>query len=148
MALTTAAATLNVPQDVATLVNAPGLVASRAIVISAVQVQPAPFPAPALTLVIAPTRSMQVQVAVTNLREIVQPVSLSLVLAPASGLTQQVTMTETLSPGTSFAFASHTFSVFTGEKATLTVTLNGVPVTSGLTHRRTYSVIVSPSGLG
>jgi hypothetical protein len=148
MALTTNTATLNVPQDVTTLASAPSLAATRAIVISAIQVQPAPFPAPALTLVLAPTTVMQVQVAVSNLREIVQPVSLSLVLTAASGSTQQVTMTQTLSPGTSFAFPNHLFSVFEGEKATLTVTLNGVPAASDLTHQRTYSVSVSPSGLG
>lgn len=147
-ALSSVVAKLNVPQDVTTLASAPSLAATRAIVISAIQVQPAPFPSPALTLLLAPTTSMLVQVAVTNLREIVQPVSLTLVLTPSSGLTQQVTMTQTLSAGTSFAFPSHTFSVFTGEKATLRVTLNAVPPASGLAHQRIYAVSVSPSGVG
>jgi len=91
---------------------------------------------------------MQIQVAVSNLRQITQPVALTMVLTPATGPAQQVAMTQTLSPGTSFAFASHTFNVFDGEKATLTVTLNGVPASAGLAHQRTYSVVVSPSGLG
>jgi len=147
-ALTTSVATLNVPQDVTTLAASPGLAATRAIVISAIEVQPAPLPAAALTLLLPPTSTMQVQVAVSNLRQIVQPVSLSLVLTSAAGSVQRVTLTQTLSPGTSFAFASHVFSVFDGEKATMTVTLEGVPATSGLTHERTYTVDVSSSGLG
>jgi hypothetical protein len=148
MALTHVSARLNVPQDVAGLVNSRNLAPTRAIVIAAIQVQPAPFPAPALTLRIAPTSSIQVQVAVSNLREIVQPVSLSLTLTPASGQVQHVTMTQTLSPVTSFAFASHAFSVFAGEKATLSVQLNGVPAAAGLAHSRVYALSVSPSGLG
>lgn len=148
MALTSVSASLNVPQAVASLASASNLAATRAVVISAIQVQPAPFPAPTLTLRLVPTSTMQVQVAVTNLRQILQPVSLSLVLTPASGPVQDVTMTQTLSPGTSFAFASHTFNVFAGERATLTVTLDGRPTSPGLTHRRIYSVSVSPSGLG
>ena len=139
---------LNVPQDVATLASAPNLAATRAIVISAIKVQPAPFPAPALTLLIAPTSSFQVQVAVSNLREIVQPITLSMTLTPAQGLVQRVSMTQTLAPVTSFAFAGHNFSVFPGESATLTVAINGLPPTSALTHSRTYVVKVSPSAAG
>lgn len=139
---------LNVPQDVATLVSAPNLAATRAIVISAIKVQPAPFPAPALTLLIAPTSSFQVQAAVSNLREIVQPVTLSMTFTPAHGLVQRVSMTQTLPPVTSFAFAGHNFSVFPGETGTLTVSLNGVPASSALAHSRTYAVRISPSGTG
>lgn len=147
-ALTNVTGRLNVPQDVATLVSAPSLAPTRAIVISAIRVQPAPFPAPALTLLIAPTSSFQVQVAVSNLREIVQPVTLSMTLTPAQGVVQRVTTTQTLAPGTSFAFAGHNFGVFPGESATLTVSLNGVPTSSTLAHSRTYAVRISPSGAG
>jgi hypothetical protein len=91
---------------------------------------------------------MQVQVSVSNLREITQPVSLSMVFTPSGGAPQQVIDAHTLAPLTSFAFAGHTFSVFPGEKGTLGVTLNGVPVSAGLLHSRTYSVSVSPSATG
>lgn len=148
VALTHVSAQLNVPQDVTALVNSRNLAPIRAIVLSAIQVQPAPLPAPALTLRIAPTSSIQVQVAVSNLREIVQPVSLSITLTPATGQVQRVTMAQTLSPVSSFAFASHAFSVYAGEKATLSVQLNGVPAAAGLVHRRIYALSVSPSGLG
>ncbi|MBW4029819.1 MAG: hypothetical protein HIU57_03965 [Acidobacteria bacterium] len=147
-ALTHVTAQLNVPQDVATLVSSANLAATRAIVISAIKVQPAPFPAPALTLLIAPTTSFQVQVAVSNLREIVQPVSLTMALTPAQGVVQRVTMTQTLSPNSSFAFVSQNFRVSPGERATLTVSLDGVPASSALTHSRTYAVSISPSGSG
>jgi hypothetical protein len=147
-ALTHASAGLNVPQYVQTLAAAPSLAASRAIVIAAIQVQPAPFPAPALTLVLAPTTTMQVQVSVSNLREITQPVTLSMVLTPSAGTAQPVTDAQTLSPLTSFAFTSHTFAVFPGEKGTLSVILNGVPASAGLLHSRTYSVSVSASATG
>jgi hypothetical protein len=53
-----------------------------------------------------------------------------------------------LAPLTSFAFAAHTFNVFPGERGILTVTLNGVPNSSTLLHRRTYSVSVAPTGSG
>ena len=147
-ALTSVTAHLNVPNDVATLVSAPNLAPTRAIVISAVKVQPAPFPAPALTLLIAPTSSFQVQVAVSNLREIVQPVTLTMTLTPAQGLVQRVSMAQTLAPVTSFAFAGHNFSVFPGESATLSVAINGLPATSALAHSRTSAVRISPSGAG
>jgi hypothetical protein len=147
-ALTNVSGKLNVPQDVATLASAPNLAATRAIMISAIQIQPAPFPAPALTLLLAPTTSMLVQVAVSNLREIAQPVSLSLVLTSASGAVQQVTMTHTLAPSTSFAFVSHSFMVHSGEKGTFSVTLNGLPAAPGLRHSRTYALSVSPTGAG
>lgn len=148
MALSHASAGLNVPQYVQTLAGAPSLAATRVIVIAAIQVQPAPFPSPALSLELAPTSTLQVQVSVSNQREILQPVSLSMVFTPLSGSAQQVSETQTLSPLTSFAFASHTFSVFPGEKGTLSVTLNGVPASAGLVHSRTYAVSVSASAIG
>jgi hypothetical protein len=148
MALSHASASLNVPQYAQTLAAAPSLAATRAIVIAAIQVQPAPFPAPALSLELAPTSSMQVQVSVSNQREILQPVTLSMVFTPSTGSAQQVSQTQTLSPLTSFAFASHTFSVFPGEKGTLSVSLNGVPASVGLTHSRTYAVSVSAAATG
>lgn len=147
-ALTSTTAHLNVPSDVATLVSTPNLAATRAIVIAAIKVQPAPFPAPALTLLIAPTSSFQVQVAVSNLREIVQPVTMTMTLTPAQGLVQRVSTTQTLAPSTSFAFVGHNFSVFPGESATLTVSINGSPATPALAHSRTYAVRISPSGTG
>jgi hypothetical protein len=143
-----ASASLNVPGYVQTLAAAPSLAASRAIVIAAIQVQPAPFPAPALTLSLAPTTTVQVQVSVSNLREITQPVSLAMVFTPSGGAPQEVTDAHTLAPLTSFAFTGHTFSVFPGEKGTLSVTLNGVPAAAGLLHSRTYSVSVSASATG
>ena len=148
LALTNVSGRLNVPQDVATLASATNLSPTRVIVIAAIQVQPAPFPAPALTLLLDPSSTMQVQVAVSNLREILQPVSLTMVLTPATGTAQRVSDTQMLAPLTSFAFAAHTFNVFPGEKGTLTVTLNGVPSSSTLVHSRTYSVSVSPTGSG
>ncbi|MBU6514277.1 MAG: hypothetical protein KGL23_01350 [Acidobacteriota bacterium] len=148
MSLTNQTGRLNVPQDVATLASAPTLAATRAIVIAAIRVQPAPFPAPALTLLIAPTSSFQVQVAVSNLREIVQPVSVTMTLTPAQGSVQRVTMTQTLAPATSFAFPGHNFSVVPGESATLTVSLDGVPASSALAHSRTYAVRISPTATG
>jgi hypothetical protein len=148
LALTNVSGRLNVPQYVATLASATNLSPTRAIVIAAIQVQPAPFPAPALTLLLDPTSTMQVQVAVSNLREILQPVSLTMILTPATGTAQRVTDTQRLAPMTSFAFAAHTFNVFPGEKGTLTVTLNGVPNSSTLLHSRTYSVSVAPTGSG
>ncbi len=147
-ALSHASAELNVPQYVQTLAAAPSLAATRSIVIAAVQVQPAPFPAPALSLELAPTTTMQVQVSVSNLREILQPVMLTMVFTPLAGSVQQISSTQTLAPLTSFAFASHTFSVFPGERGNLSVTLNGVPASAGLLHSRTYAVNVSASALG
>ncbi len=148
VALNTASAQLNVPQDVATLLASPSLTPTRAIVIAAIQVQPAPFPAPPLSLLLAPTTTMQVQVAVSNLREILQPVSLSMVLQPVDGATQKVTLTQTLAPNASYAFVAHTFAVVPGERATLSVSVNGVPPQSSLAHSRTYALSVSPSGAG
>lgn len=148
MALTNLSARLNIPQYVQTLAAASNLAATRAVVIAAIQVQPAPFPALAGTLLLAPTTTMQVQVAVSNLRVIIQPVTVSMVLTPQGGPAQRTTLAHTLAPTTSFAFESHTFSVFPGEKGTFSVTLNGVPGASGLMHRRTYVLNVSPSGLG
>ena len=147
-ALTNSSAGLNVRQDVATLASSSNLAATRAIVISALQVQPAPFPAPQLTLLLAPTSTMQVQIAVTNLREIVQPITLTMVLTSASGATQRVTSTRSLAPLSSYAFDPHAFSVVPGEKGTLSVTLNGIPASGSLLHSRTYSLSVSPSGTG
>ncbi len=146
--LTSTSAGLNVRQDVATLASSSNLVATRAIVISALQVQPAPFPAPQLTILLAPTSTMQVQVAVTNLREIIQPVTLTLVLTSASGATQQVTSTHVMAPLSSYAFDPHSFNVVPGEKGTFRVTLNGIPASGPLLHSRTYSLSVSPSGTG
>ena len=143
-----ASADLNVPQYAQTLVAAPSLAATRAIVIAAIQVQPAPFPAPALNLELTPTPTMQVQVSVSNQREILQPVTLSMVFIPSAGSAQQVNETQTLSPLTSFAFVSYTFSVFPGEKGTLRVTVNGVPASAGLLHSRTYAVSVSSAAIG
>jgi hypothetical protein len=147
-ALTNTSAGLNVRQDVANLASSSNLVATRAIVLAALQVQPAPFPAPQLTLLLAPTTTMQVQVAVSNLREIVQPVILTMVLTSTSGATQRVTSTRTLAPLSSYAFDPHVFNVVPGEKGTFRVTLNGVPASSTLLHTRTYSLSVSPSGTG
>jgi hypothetical protein len=147
-ALTATSARLNIPQAVTVLASAPTLAATRAIVISAIQVQPAPFPAPAHTLLLAPTSSFEVQVAVSNLREITQPLSLEMTLTSSGGVVQRVTMSETLSPLASYAFAGHIFSVTPGERGTLTVTLNGVPSSPTLLHSRTYALSVSPSGLG
>jgi hypothetical protein len=147
-ALHHASASLNVPGYVQTLVAAPSLAASRAIIIAAIQVQPAPFPAPALTLSLAPTTTVKVQVSVSNLREITQPVTLAMVFNPSGGTPQEVTDVHTLAPLTSFAFTGHTFSVFPGEKGTLSVTLNGVPASAGLLHNRTYSVSVSATATG
>lgn len=147
-ALTHVSAGLNVPQYLLTLTAAPTLAPTRAVIIAAVEVQPAPFPAPALSLVLAPTSTLQIQVSVSNLREIVQPVNVTIVLAPSTGAVQQVTYSHTLGPLTSFAFAAHTFSVFPGEKGTLRVSLNGVPASIALAHSRTYAVTVSPSATG
>jgi hypothetical protein len=147
-ALSHVSAGLNVPQYVQTLAAAPSLAATRSIVIAAIQVQPAPFPSPVQSLVLAPTTTMQVQVSVSNLRVILQPVTLSMVFTPLAGAAQQVSATQTLSPLTSFAFDSHTFSVFPGEKGTLSVTVNGVPASTGLLHSRTYAVSVSASAIG
>ena len=143
-ALTHISAALDIPQYVVNLSSAPNLAPSRAIVISAIQVQPAPFPAAAQTLALAPTTSMQVQVAVSNLREILQPVTLTMVLTPLNRPAQTITLTQTLSPTSSFAFAMQTFTVFPGEKGTLSVTLNGVPAGSTLSHNRTYALSVAP----
>ena len=148
MSLTNVSARLNIPRYVQTLLAAPHLSVSRAIVIAAVQVQPAPFPAPPLTLLLPPVTTMQVQIAVSNLRVISQPVTLSMVLTPLGGPAQTVTMAHTLLPLASFAFDSQTFNVFSGEKGTFSVTLNGVPATSNLLHSRTYELSVSASGLG
>lgn len=148
VALSHASAVLNVPHYVQTLATAPTLLATRAIVIAAIQVQPAPFPSPPLSLELAPTTSMQVQVSVSNQREILQPVTLSMVFTPRTGSVQQITMTQTLAPLTSFAFASNNFVVFPGETGTLSVTVNGVPAAAGLLHNRTYSVSVSSAAAG
>jgi hypothetical protein len=147
-ALTDVGGHLNIPQYVQTLVASTNLAPTRAIVIAAVQVQPAPFPAPALTLSLAPTTTMQVQVAVSNLREILQGVTVSMVFTPASGSAQRVVQSGTLAPMASYAFPSRTFTVHPGESGTFTVTLNGAPATSGLVHQRAYAVSVAPSANG
>jgi hypothetical protein len=69
-------------------------------------------------------------------------------LTPAQGSVQHVTLTQTLAPATSFAFAGHNFSVVPGESATLTVSLDGVPASSALAHSRTYVVRISPTATG
>ncbi len=147
-ALTSDSARLDIPSLVGVLAAAPSLAPTRAIAIAAVQVQPAPFPAPALTLELAPTSAMTVQVAVSNQREISQPVTLSVTFTPLAGAAQRVTASQTLSPLTSFAFAPSSFSVFPGERGVLSVTLNGVPAAPGLVHARTYAVSVSPAAAG
>ena len=147
-ALSVASARLNVPQDVTVLASSANLSATRAIEISAVQVQPAPFPAPSHTLLLAPTTTLEVQVSVSNLREILQPVSLTMTLTSSTGAVQGANATQTLSPLSSYAFASHVFSVAPGEKGTLSLSLNGVPGSALLVHNRTYVVRISPSGLG
>ena len=146
--LTNLSAVLNMPQVVNALAATPSVAISRAIEISAIEVQPAPFPAPAQDLVLAPTNSVQVQVSISNLREISQPVSLVMTFTPSTGSSQQVTQTQTLSALTSFAFPRHIFSVFPGERGTLSVTLNAVPSSAQLLHNRTYRVSVSTSGPG
>jgi hypothetical protein len=148
MALTDVSARLSVPQDVSVLATALNLAPTRAIVISAIQVQPAPFPAAKLQLLLEPTTTFQVQVAVTNLREIVQAVTLTLILTSSTGHVEHASMSHTLSPLSSYAFDAHTFAVTPGEKGTLSVTLNGVPASATLLHQRTYQVSVSPSVTG
>ena len=146
--LSDASARLNIPQYLQTLAAAPALAPTRDFVIGAVQVQPAPFPAPVGTLMLAPTTTMQVQVAVSNLRVIAQPVVVSMVLTPRQGPAQRVTLTSTVAPTSSFAFDSHRFAVFPGEQANFSITLEGDPAAVTLVHRRNYLLIVAPLGLG
>ena len=146
MALTATRARLTVPGYVATLAASSSLASVRAVQIAAVQVQPAPLPAPKQDIELTPTSTLSVQVAVSNLREILQPVSLTISFTPTAGSTQRVTQTQTLAPLTSYAFSSHVFVVHPGEKGTLSVALNTIPAATGLAHERVYAVSVAPTG--
>jgi hypothetical protein len=146
--LTARTAHLDVPGYVQTLGASATLAPTRAVEIAAVQVQPAPLPASSRTIDLTPTSNMQVQVAVTNLREILQPVSMTMVFTPSAGGVQQVTQTRTLAPLSSYAFSSHTFAVHPGETGTFRVTLNAIPPSAGLVHQRLYTLSVAPASAG
>ncbi len=143
-ALTARSARLPVPGLVQALASSTNLAATRAVQIAAVQAQPAPLPAPRQVMELTPTSTLQIEVSVSNLREILQPVTMTMAFTPVGGSTQRVSQTQTLSPLTSYAFASHVFVVHPGEKGTLTIALNGIPAAAGLAHQRVYAVSVAP----
>lgn len=149
-ATTTSPALTSFATTLATLVGVGSLQFSRAVRITAVAVTPAPLPAPVGELLLAPVTSVRLGVSVSNLAYVDQPVTLVVTFAPASGIraVQRQRMTTTLGALASFAFVPRTLTTFAGERGRLTIVLTGTPAIAHLTVRRTYRVVLSPSGAG
>lgn len=78
-----------------------------------------------------------------------QPVTHTAIHTALSGATlatQTRTTSVTLGPLRSYAFVTRLLTAVPGERARLEVTLNGSRGAPTSTQRRTYQVIVSPSG--
>ncbi len=136
--------------DLAALERSRRLALVRAIGIAAVRVVPAPLPAPAGTLVVPPVTRVTIDVSVVNLADAVQPVTLSLSVTPLNGrgsLSVQRARA-TLSPLGGWAFSLAPFVTAPSERARVVVRVSGAPAGPGLPVERTYTLVLSPSGIG
>ena len=149
-AMTSYCAQLSLSRALAKLASSTSLALRREVVIGAVALSPSPLPAPVGELVLPPVSSVHVGVSVINLAFAYQPVHVVVTLSPSGplGLVQRRSMSVTLGPKRSFAFAPSSFTTSAGEHAVLSVTVSGAPGPSVLSRSRTYRVTMAPSGAG
>jgi hypothetical protein len=149
-ATSTPGAVVTLPTVMSTLDGAASLQVRRSVSISAVEVTPSPLPAAAGTIVLPPVTSVHLGVSVTNDQFVLQPVVLTVTFTPRSGrlaAPQTETMAVTLGPMRSYAFVARLLVTAPGEHARLSITLRGTARSPAPTQRRTYQVILSPSGV-
>ena len=122
----------------------------RAVGIAAVRVVPAPLPAPAGTLVVPPVSRVTIDVSVANLADAVQPVVVTLSVTPLNGRGSPSTQRAraTLAPLGGWAFSLAPFVTAPSERARVVVRVAGARAGSSLPTQRTYTLVLSPSGVG
>ena len=133
--------------QILTLTTASTLSATRAVSLSAIEVQPSPFPAARGRLVLGPTTTVSLDVVVANLRWIDQSVSVHVTVRPTGPLGVGVSRTSTVhvvALGAS-AVDFSSLPVVPGESASVNISLTGAPTSSSAAGRRTYQLTVAPS---
>ena len=146
-AFTDAVASIPLAAAVATLTTSPRLVLTRAISISAVEIQPSPLPASPGTISLPPVTSAHLAVTITNDAYVTQPVQLAITLTPSgAGATQSQSFSATLGPLSSYGVAANDLALVPGTRATLRLVLSGAPAAPGRSTTRTYQVLVASSG--
>lgn len=145
----TPAPVVTLPTTLGALSASASLRVVRGATIAAVAVTPSPLPAPPGRIVLPPVTTVHLGVAVTNGAWVTQPVVMTVTLTPVSGTSlavQSQTMAVTLGPARSYAFVPRLLGVAPGERARLTITLRGSARAPVPAQRRTYQVVLSPSG--
>jgi len=128
--------------------SSPTLRVTRGIGIAAVSVHPSPLPASQGVLLLAPVTSVNLGVSVLNASYVDQPVTMSITFQPSNGkgVYQSQTLKATIGPNQAYGFLPKSLKTKAGQRATLTISVDGAPGAAGMTRTKVYTVIMSPSG--
>jgi len=130
------------------LASSPTLRVTRGIGIAAVSVRPSPLPASQGVLLLAPVTRVNLAVSVMNASYVNQPVTLTITFQPTNGkgVYQSQSLKATLGPNHAYGFLPKSLKTKAGQRATLTISVDGAPGAAGMTRTKVYSVVMSPSG--
>lgn len=121
---------------------------TRGIGIAAVSVHPSPLPASQGVLLLAPVARVNLGVSVLNASFVDQPVTMSITFQPSNGkgFYQSQTLKATIGPNQAYGFLPKSLKTKAGQRATLTISVDGAPGAAGMTRTKVYTVVMSPSG--
>ena len=128
--------------------SSPTLRVTRGIGVAAVSVRPSPLPASRGVLLLAPVTRVRLGVSVMNASYVDQPVTLSITFQPSNGkgVFQSQTLKAIIGPNHAYGFLPKSLKTKAGQRATLTISVDGAPGAAGMTRTKVYTVIMSPSG--